>query len=473
MTNSPTIRLIGANGSNVKLCACAARISTTSGNSLEIHSQPEDEDKNRKLIGKVLKSGHRSFIEHATFTFAFCNVSALAEQFFIEFRLASFTVKSRRYVDFSKQGYYTPPGMGSECLKVYNEHIGYLFSEYKALHDSGIPLEDARFVLPYCFSSNFYCTVNARELAYILYTIKHGRGKNIPELLDIHDQIVTQIESNFPILLDDPLRFGKDAGREIACRFDYIPTAAHHADVYREGHREGHCAGYREGHCELVSCSDAAESNKLINVSQMLLENGYAGKGHAGHENANNGYGCDLMGKGISPRAIENVSATFILHDISLSGITHLARHRMQSLLVPPFQKVRLDQYIVPLSIAENPGSLRRYKKAFENNAIAASKLRSLAIPVELYLSLSGNTLDAISTMNAREHQLFFSLRCCNRAQWEIRSFANSMLGLLRGTQPDLYSRMGPNCFASGKCPEGKLSCGRQAEVHECFSLIK
>ena len=52
--------------------------------------------------------GHMSFIEHATFTIAFENVSAFVEQFFIEFRLASFTIKSRRYVDFGKMGFYIP-----------------------------------------------------------------------------------------------------------------------------------------------------------------------------------------------------------------------------------------------------------------------------------------------------------------------------------------------------------------------------
>ena len=56
----------------------------------------------------MLKSGHRSTVEHAVFTLSMRNVSVYAEQFFIEFRLASFTVKSRRYVDFARQGYYIP-----------------------------------------------------------------------------------------------------------------------------------------------------------------------------------------------------------------------------------------------------------------------------------------------------------------------------------------------------------------------------
>jgi thymidylate synthase ThyX len=36
------------------------------------------------------------------------------EQYFIERRLASFTVKSRRYVDFSGLGYHIPPRVGGQ-----------------------------------------------------------------------------------------------------------------------------------------------------------------------------------------------------------------------------------------------------------------------------------------------------------------------------------------------------------------------
>ena len=33
-----------------------------------------------------------------------------------------------------------------------------------------------------------------------------------------------------------------------------------------------------------------------------------------------------------------------------------------------------------------------------------------------------------VMTMNCRSLQNFFNLRCCNRAQWEIRAVADEML---------------------------------------------
>mgnify|MGYP002527970218 FL=1 len=52
-------------------------------------------------------------------------------------------------------------------------------------------------------------------------------------------------------------------------------------------------------------------------------------------------------------------------------------------------------------------------------------------------------------------------LRCCKRAQWEIREFANEMMDLVRN-ESELYGNyLGAPCAIVGKCPEGKHSCGK------------
>ena len=65
-----------------------------------------------------------------------------------------------------------------------------------------------------------------------------------------------------------------------------------------------------------------------------------------------------------------------------------------------------------------------------------------------------------VITMNARELMHFFSLRCCNRAQWEIREMADQMLALCKEVSPVIFARAGPSCVR-GPCPEGKKSCGK------------
>jgi thymidylate synthase (FAD) len=71
-------------------------------------------------------------------------------------------------------------------------------------------------------------------------------------------------------------------------------------------------------------------------------------------------------------------------------------------------------------------------------------------------------------TMNARELHHFFNVRCCRRAQWEIRALAKEMLRLVAKCAPALFAAAGPGCLA-GVCPEGQMTCGQQAQVREEF----
>ena len=89
---------------------------------------------------------------------------------------------------------------------------------------------------------------------------------------------------------------------------------------------------------------------------------------------------------------------------------------------------------------------------------------------VLIYCVLSGNTVDIVTTMNARELKLFFRLRSCTRAQWEIQIYANELLRKLRAVSPDLFRLYGPSCYVLGYCPEGKMTCGRASEIKKLFA---
>ena len=73
-----------------------------------------------------------------------------------------------------------------------------------------------------------------------------------------------------------------------------------------------------------------------------------------------------------------------------------------------------------------------------------------------------------IVTMNARSLMNFFHHRCCSRAQWEIRALADEMLKLVREVAPTLFSHAGPSCVG-GVCPEGKMSCGKAAQMRKKY----
>ena len=167
-----TAKILFDNESARSVVASAGRISTTQGTALSVFDRAGDEEKDLKLIKKVLSSGHKSVMEHQMFSIAFDDVSVLAEQFMIEHRLASYTVKSRRYVDHSGAGYVIPDGMDDATCIAYCEGMDSLFELYAKLCDAGVPKEDARFVLPYSFRSNFYMTLNGREMIRLVSEMK-------------------------------------------------------------------------------------------------------------------------------------------------------------------------------------------------------------------------------------------------------------------------------------------------------------
>ena len=76
-----------------------------------------------------------------------------------------------------------------------------------------------------------------------------------------------------------------------------------------------------------------------------------------------------------------------------------------------------------------------------------------------------------IVTMNTRELLHFFELRCCSRAQWEIRALATEMLRLCRKTAPVLFADAGPGCLR-GACPEGTKSCGKATQIRRKFAQL-
>ena len=97
-----------------RIVSCGGRISTRPGTAVELYKKATDKKKNLNLVTKVVSSGHKTVLEHHNFNIAFNNVSIFVEQYLIEFRVASFTIKSGRYVNFSNAGFNLPDSFTPE-----------------------------------------------------------------------------------------------------------------------------------------------------------------------------------------------------------------------------------------------------------------------------------------------------------------------------------------------------------------------
>lgn len=162
---------------------------------------------------------------------------------------------------------------------------------------------------------------------------------------------------------------------------------------------------------------------------------------------------------------LEHASYTFAIDGVSRALTHQLVRHRVASFNQQSQRYVKFKDgfnRIVPPSVAEDEHAEDVFEEAMDTARRAYDALLSLGVPAEdaRYVLPNACETKIVVTMNARELRHFFSLRCCNRAQWEIRELADRMLELVYPTAPLLFADAGAPCV-SGACPEGKMSCGK------------
>ena len=196
---------------------------------------------------------------------------------------------------------------------------------------------------------------------------------------------------------------------------------------------------------------------------------------------------------------IEHVSFTFGIEGVSRSFLAQMTRHRIASYSVQSQRYVPLDhmECVIPPEIADIPEALEIYNETMEKTRESYEKLsrilkekhekKFLEEGMDPQKASSGAEKKAIEdarfvlpnacetkmvvTMNARSLLNFFNLRCCTRAQWEIREVAVMMLKEVKKVAPLLFIDAGPSCVR-GACSEGKMSCQRALEMRDFFKSL-
>ena len=171
---------------------------------------------------------------------------------------------------------------------------------------------------------------------------------------------------------------------------------------------------------------------------------------------------------------LEHVTFSFGVEGVSRVLLAQLTRHRIASCSVQSQRYVSYENgfgYILPDSIAAlGEDAVQQYQKQMDTiegwYVDWQQKLGKGEKSNEDARFVLPNACETrlVVTMNVRELRHFFSLRMCNRAQWEIRKMAEEMFRICFETAPALFADAGPACIR-GKCPEGEKSCGMAAEI--------
>ena len=197
---------------------------------------------------------------------------------------------------------------------------------------------------------------------------------------------------------------------------------------------------------------------------------------------------------------IEHVSFTFGIEGVSRALLAQITRHRIASFSVQSQRYVTENEfeYVTPPEIQADPDAYALFLEAMQKDKEYYDKITDIlkskhfntfildgmeekaakraaekkAIEDARFVLPNACDTKMVVTMNARSLMNFFKHRCCNRAQWEIKAVADEMLRLVYEVAPSLFKNAGPACV-NGRCPEGKMTCGKASQMKEFYINLK
>jgi len=159
---------------------------------------------------------------------------------------------------------------------------------------------------------------------------------------------------------------------------------------------------------------------------------------------------------------LEHASFTFLVEGLSRAASHQLVRHRLASYSQQSMRFTKAQ----PIFVSPPGHDFRRF---YELAYAEYQRLLAEGVHEEdaRYVLPQGVASRLVVTMNARELRHFFELRCCLRAQFEIRALAWLMLAKAKAVAPLLFENAGPVCLQGVACPERSFACHLKTKRQE------
>ena len=420
-------------------------------------------EQNVNFIKNVIDMGHDSITDHDYCVFAIKDVSAIIEQTIIAERFSSFTIKSRREVDFKDAGYYTPNFHdkngnlilnNDEVKAEYQKHEKMLFKKYEEFTKKGIDKEDARFVLPYSYHSNIIMGVDAHTLKDMIIKYTKTKYSCISEIREFGEKLYEIAKKNIPYIIDvidrTPVKLSDPVDTYLESKIDRSNYKILDKPI-------------------LINHSKNIDDAIIISAIMRRYQYSYDKTIQIYKEACKNypNFKEELIKKiATESDGLELTQINFEFQiPISFAVLTHLTRHRTHHIIVPDFVPiVDLAQYKIPPKIQKQ--YLDEYNNIFKQNQEMYEHFKNdFGIREEdlIYFTLSGNMVNIVTNMDGKTLAHILSLRECNKTQWETRYIAHHMHQTIKNIPgAEIFNNnIGPTCETHGFCPEGKESCGK------------
>lgn len=437
-----------------KTIALASKLCYSSSSIEELISEINKIDTS-KFIKKLFESGHLSPFEHASATFGLDKVSRSLLAQITRHRIASFSVKSMRYVSYSN----------IENNKFDKTYFDIINTKEKA-YILGILFADGNIYIKE-YSGHYIISIKLKdEDKYLLYRIKNLLGATNP-IYKCPDNNCYKLQFGCKYMVNVLInKYGlipnKSLIKEAKKVLNEIPEIFHNSFI----------RGYFDGNGS-VDVSKDDKSKVFVSIScfsKKFLDDLKNNIPVLRDRNTNHNH-IVFQGKYISLDFLN-----YIYKDIDIIDDLHMSRKLYKALEIFQLSETRKNiinsigkSFVIPRTILEN-----NYINEFYKTTIDSINLYTMmiidGIPKEdarFVLPIASHT-SIMLTMNFRELIHFFNIRCCNRSQWEIKSIARKMLYLVKQIAPNVFENAGPNCLMK-KCPEGEMTCSKFKEIREIF----
>ena len=416
-------------------------------------------------INDLTEDELKEALKTVNISFALENINRAQSTLLCELK-DSYVQQSQRYVSLEEDAYKIPD-LSSKDEARGEDLLKQAFKLYEAMSELkegefngrpklenykyGIPIEDARYILPLATTTNISLTMTGNKL-YDLYTLLFTKRyaalfKELREKIteSLPDSLIRLLPTDYnnnnklnkiaELYKDDLEKLTAEENMVLLNSFDKLDL--------KVGLGAATSTSAQPPSKKLKSWGDEAET-KARDLAERVL--GYGHKSIAEQARTTFGMMCSLV----------------TYHQQIRHRLPELHRERLAKLLLNE------RPVLIPPTIKDT-----KFEAGFVDLVKEVRKFREMiyqnyGLDKALAFLLNCDQIKLIISTNARIDQEMLSERICFNAQWEIRELSTKKLLKLRELSDILYENALPSCV-EGECKEGKLSCGRQQEMRERF----
>ena len=380
----------------------------------------------------------------------------------------SYVQQSQRYVTMDADG-YTLPDLKEEDAQKARELVGRAFALYEEMSQikeefkgrpkkehylHGIPVEDARYILPLAVKTNLSVATTGDKL--LDWFKMMNRPLDMQMFADVHAALLQVLPETLGQWLDKQDYEYEETGMLNQYYQDELDEIMPQRPVVllRTFHQP-----------ELKAGLGALTSTKAEPPSQVLES--------WGEEAAQKAKGVTRRVMGYGHTSIAEQCRTTFGMMFSLVTYHQQVRHRLPSTFREPWLNILLEPErppVVPQSVTDG-GFEQPYRRLVQDMQRFQQRIAGhYTVGLWRYFLRNCQQVKIITSTNARMDCGMLQERICNNAQWEINRIAVAKLAELRKLSDILYQYAVPSCVY-GACKEGKMTCGRAAEMREKYRI--